>query len=79
MTSIKIYDVFAWIMLPVWGYTCHAIQLIPDATAGEETCLQQIRNYCTVCAEVLEPILLLCSSVSRNRIVMKALLKVIKG
>ena len=45
----------------------------------KKTCLQQIRNYCTVCAKVLEPILLLCWSFPRNRIVMKALLKVIKG
>ena len=44
----------------------------------QKTCLQQIS---TVCAEVLEPILLLCWSVPRNRIVMKALSKAgsIKG
>ena len=68
------------IMLPVWGHIDYAIQLIiSDGTAGKENMLQQIRNYCTVCAKVLEPIILLCWSVPRNRIVMKALLKVIKG
>ena len=38
-------------MLPVWGHTGHALSQL------EKTCLQQIRKYCTVCAEVLEPVL----------------------
>ena len=65
-------------MLPVWGHTGHALQLIPDGTAGEENMFttDQKLLYC-MCGSARTYFTFLF--VPRNRIVMKALLKVIKG